>query len=105
MARATLLLRLASAFTFKALDSAGKNLNEAEFWWTKKATELGLSAAPGGLNSFLDLWDDVQVQLEAFEDWKANVGRPVSTMTMMAVSRPLIGLSQLQRAGLWLLGG
>jgi len=102
VSRAVLLLRLASALTSQTLRSAGVNLIDADFWWTKKVDDLGLWNSANQLSDFLDLWPEVEVALESTDDWKAQNPQPQTSRSTMSGLRPILAFSQLQRAGFWL---
>jgi len=102
LSRAVLLLRVASAFTSQALRSAGLNLLDADFWWTRKVDDLGLWNSANRLSDFLDLWPEVELALETTERWKAQNPPPHTARSAMSELRPILAFSQLQRAGFWL---
>ena len=67
MARATLLLRVATGASARLLGNAGISANDIAFWWEPLGLERGLwdSATPPGELS--DLWADVRAALEDTE--------------------------------------
>ena len=59
LARGLLMLRLAAASTAVLLKAAGISKSDLEFWWSPLGTDLGLWGAPDDIETFSDLWNDV----------------------------------------------
>lgn len=70
LARATLLLRLATGSVSELLKESGSDFEqELEFWWNGEAVRRRMWSAAEGPASFTDLWGDVEVALEDAEEW------------------------------------
>lgn len=102
IARAILLLRLASAATEDLLSSQAIDLSDFDFWWSDLGEGIGLWGRGARPMQMADLWAEVQPMLDDIERW-CN-GHPPST-TMIEARRDLAyelwQLTQFQRAGLW----
>ena len=101
--RALLMLRIASARAAKLLSEADVSRSDLEFWWAPLGTDLGLWEAPGDVESFADLWADVEDAL-ADEKIRSVPDRPdASPRLVSGILAPHVALTQFSRAGLWLL--
>ena len=70
LARATLLLRVATGSLSTMLDESNATLrSDLFFWWTKPAVRRRLWASNGQPDTFDDLWDDVRDALESALEW------------------------------------
>ena len=70
LARATLLLRIATGCARELLDSTGEDLrNLLEFWWSDASVRRRMWPEQTPPGSFTDLWDDVDDSLETIENW------------------------------------
>ena len=75
LARATLLLRLATGSVAELLKESGSDFErELEFWWNGEAVRRRLWSAVGTPGSFPDLWGDVELALEDAEEWLKSPG-------------------------------
>ena len=104
LARAFLLLRLASASTASMLREAEVTKADLEFWWGAYATDIGLWSDAPNVDSFSELWGDVS---DALDDAEDRVSALPSRMSVHRVSEILLAnppLTQFSRAPLWLLG-
>ncbi|MGO8355566.1 hypothetical protein ACC798_15935 [Rhizobium ruizarguesonis] len=71
VARAVLLLRIASGSTSQLFQDAGFTPSEIEFWWTELGPARGLWNSDGAPENAADLWSDIDValsSLDAFEN-------------------------------------
>lgn len=71
LARAVLLLRIASGSTSQLFQDAGFQPSEIEFWWTELGPARGLWNSDGAPENAADLWSDIDValsSLDAFEN-------------------------------------
>ena len=99
--RALLMLRIASARAARLLSDAGVSKSDLEFWWAPLGTDSGLWDAPGDIESFADLWADVE---DALEEIRSVPDRPdASPRLVSGILAPQVALMQFSRAGLWLL--
>ncbi len=70
LARATLLLRLATGSVSELLKESGSDFErELGFWWNGEAVRRRLWSVQEELGSFPDLWIDVEKALEDVEEW------------------------------------
>lgn len=106
MARAFLLLRIASAGCAHHVSRVGITEADAAFWWGAEGEDLGLwttGARPGTLE---DLWADVQAAIDELSPAVGTLSPPCTAKLWDADDRRLHlrPLTQFQRAGLWSLG-
>lgn len=70
LARATLLLRLATGSVSQMLKESGADFGgDLEFWWSREAVRRRLWSVGEELGSFSELWGDVESALEDAEAW------------------------------------
>ena len=70
LARATLLLRLATGSVSDLLQESGADFGqELEFWWSREAVRRRLWSVGEELGSFSELWGDIESALEDAEAW------------------------------------
>ena len=103
LARATLLLRLATGSVSGLLNEAGSNFEqELEFWWNGEAVRRRLWSKAEGPGSFPDLWRDVETALEDAEEWLESP-RTENSHWAFWTDRGETGwmLSTVERAFLW----
>ena len=75
LARATLLLRLATGSVSELLKDSGYDFErELKFWWSGNAVRRRLWSAAAGSGPFTDLWDEVGTALEDAEEWLESPG-------------------------------
>ena len=102
LARALLMLRLASARISKLLSAAGVSRTDLKFWWLPLGTDMGLWHEQDD-EDFLELWTDVGDAKDRAEDLISAL--PVGS-SVRAVSEILsrdLNITQFSRAPLWLL--
>ena len=104
LARALLLLRLASACTASLLASASLNKDDLEFWWNPLGRDLGLWDAQFDSESLSDLWTEVGDSKDAAEDTIASFAGHRSVAYVSGVVTEHLSLTQFSRAPMWLLG-
>jgi hypothetical protein len=80
IARASLLLGLATAATSTHLREAGYTANDLKFWWERQAVERGLWET-GNLMDPHDLWADVNEAIEDNDEWWKCAPSPNSLAT------------------------
>ncbi len=103
LARALLMLRLASASTASLLSSAGLSRSDLEFWWSPLGSDLGLWDNPADVEDFSDLWTDVA---EARDEADAEISAVKGESSVRVVSQTLardVSLTQFSRVPMWLL--
>ena len=103
LARATLLLRLATGSVSQLLKESGSDFErELDFWWNSEAVRRRLWSEEGGPGSFSDLWGDVELALEDAVDWLESPETETSHWGFWT-ERGRAGwmLSTVERAFLW----
>ena len=103
MARALLMLRLASARASVLLAAAGVSKSDLKFWWLPLGTDLGLWYDLDE-EDFVDLWTDVADAKESAEDRISDLPEGSSVRAVSVVLSGDVTLTQFSRAPLWLLG-
>ena len=70
LARATLLLRVATGCARELVDSTGPDPHELfQFWWSSPSVRRGLWSESRPPRSFVDLWSDAEDALDAVRGW------------------------------------
>ena len=108
MARAALLLRLATGAVSDALSRSRCSMTDLQFWWDRVGSEAGLwdpslwSPIETG-TSMSDMWADVEIALEDLQAWEADSGSSSASARSwhMDNAASLFTLSGCQRIGLW----
>ena len=104
LARALLMLRLASASTASLLATASVSKSDLAFWWSPLGTDLGFWDSPDDIEVFSDLWIDVgEAKEEAHTRLSAMRGQPSVRPVAQVLARD-VSLTQFSRAQMWLLG-
>ena len=103
LARATLLLRIASGVCAQRLSNAGISKTDLRFWWSRFGVDFGLWPEGVELDTFSELWADVNDAIVNTED---ALGSTNGTNNMFDIGRHLgqhVELTQHARVPLWLL--
>lgn len=97
LARATLLLRVATGSSADLLNEVGPTAREnLEFWWSSAAVRRRLWPEAGAPSSFIDLWQDVDDALDSVDQW------PQDYYTLWSNhAREAATLATTERAFLW----
>jgi hypothetical protein len=74
IARAALLLRLASGSTNAMFRAAGIGTDDLAFWWKRFGTERGLWTSAAAPYAVTDVWADVEGGIAAADSWRAAAG-------------------------------
>ena len=99
LARATLLLRLASAVAGSLLERAGFSREDLRFWWERYGRDYSLWEESQEPDEFFDLWDDVGT---AINDLGArDFGESDLAVVWRERAAEMLPLWQHQRAALW----
>ena len=104
LARALLMLRLASARSALLLADAGISKEDLEFWWESLGTDMGLWESSGDIDAFADLWRDVEEAIGQARERMAAIPNGTSVHAVSRVLSREVSLTQFSRAPLWLLG-
>ncbi len=79
LARATLLLRLATGSVADLLQTSGSHFEkELQFWWKEEAVRRRLWSKNMMPETFLDLWDDIEDALGDAEEWLQSSDTEIS---------------------------
>lgn len=103
LARACLLLRLASAAAAKLMKEATISRTDLEFWWGPYGENSGFWDSSGEPEAFSDLWMDISEALGEAEGEMAAI-REGSVRAVGGVIRAKPSLTEFGRTPLWLLG-
>ena len=104
LARALLMLRLASASTASLLAAADVSRSDLEFWWSPLGTDLGFWDSPADIDAFSDLWADISEAKEEAHAQISSIQGDRSVRTVSAILARDVSLTQFSRAPMWLLG-
>ncbi|MYH72785.1 MAG: hypothetical protein F4153_09475 [Acidimicrobiia bacterium] len=104
LARALLMLRLASASTSSLLKAAQISKSDLEFWWAPLGTDLGFWDAADDIDLFSDLWADVQEAHETAEKCILELSGNHSMRSVAGCLTSKASLTQFSRTPMWLLG-
>lgn len=106
MARAMLLLRVATGACCLLLAAASFGRHELEFWWRSFGEERGLWGPGDEPDDFVDLWADIEAASAELGDWDvANAGSSVAQVNWRReCARGISVLGQCERIALWGLG-
>ena len=106
IARASLLLRVATGASQLLIKNASFPTGDLAFWWNQVGKDVGLWDNFTAPADTIDLWADVESALEELKNWEdENVGVAVSIAKLwLELSRPLALLSTSERIALWGLG-
>lgn len=104
IARAVLLLRIASGACLEALRASDITTKQLKFWWERFGIDFRLWPEGQTPDQIVDLWADVRDALDRNSAWMAaNSGANVS-MWSRSVSEPLVDLTACERIALWGMG-
>jgi hypothetical protein len=105
MARATLLLRVATGASARLLAGAGIGADDLAFWWEPLGWERGLWEPAAPPEQLSDLWADARAALEDMGDWEANTSSDTShAMWRQSQADAIAVLSECERIAFWGLG-
>ena len=103
LARALLLLRIASACTSSLLESAEVSKQDLQFWWSPLGTDLGLWEKESEIETFSDLWQDVVDAKYEADSRISDIRGDVSVKAVASILAEHLSLTQFSRAPMWLL--
>lgn len=101
MARALLLLRIASGATRRMLVDAGISFDDLSFWWHPYGTERGLWEVPPTAAHITDSWADTEADLLDIDDWLSHEPPGTYHDLLSTVPSSLTSLTNLEMVGLW----
>jgi hypothetical protein len=103
MARALLLLRVASGATRKMLTDSGIGFEHLEFWWHPYGVGRGLWDIPPMASELTDGWADFSEALEDLRNWlDESTASNASYRSLLAnVPQTMTTLTNMELVGLW----
>lgn len=106
IARATILLRVASAACASHFQQGNLGMVDLEFWWESYGRDFGLWDIGSPPDRFGDLWKDIEDAIVETDEWcKRNRGQsPTVSRMRQDLGSHILQLCSFQRAGLWSLG-
>lgn len=105
MARAVLLLRIATGAVAHVYKRAGIGRSDLEFWWRRVIDDAGFWQPGSVLDEFDEMWADVSAAIEGLREWLDNNPSLNSRRDWhIGNSFDLMTLSGCERIGLWGLG-
>ena len=105
IARATLLLRVSTGACALMLDAAGVGRSDLEFWWRSLGEDRGLWEPGDEPDEFIDLWSDVNHELDNSEEWETSPSAGTSFASWRKEqSHTIAVLGGCERIALWGLG-
>jgi len=104
IARATLLLRVATGAAAHSLSEADVARSDIEFWWRHIGEGAGIWEHGAHPVEFTDLWADVAEALGDIASWLSSTPGPTPYTFMRDRARSIIVLSTCERILLWGLG-
>ena len=104
IARAVLLLRIANGTCANRLANAQITKEDLSIWWTEFGQDGGLWSKDMGLDSFADLWGEVETAISDIENVVDSTSSPNTVADANRLFGRSIAITQYPRAFLWLLG-
>jgi len=104
LARALLMLRLASAKSAVLLRSAGIDGKDLRFWWSRLGVDHGWWSEDPDVEVLVDLWTEVDDNVSFTQDAMNGHLRGCSVRHASGEVAGRVSLTQFSRAAMWLLG-
>jgi hypothetical protein len=103
LARAMLLLRLATGSTLRLIRSAGISAEKLGFWWSQLGINRGLWDGAKDHSELLDLWDDITALFEDIRIFRDTTPVADQTFQMISARLPQVvaGLGGCERVAIW----
>lgn len=103
VARAALLLRVASGSTADLLRDAGFTPPSMAFWWEGIGQSRGLWDGAMDAGDLLDLWADIQLLLDDIDTFQGAHNREDQTFFRLGseLGEALVGLGSCERVAIW----
>lgn len=103
IARATLLLFVASASARKLLSKASYTADNLAFWWKQHGAEHGLWPIGKPPDDVFGIWADVNLYRQISSQWRKNQTKTVSSLFEWRSENPLLpsSLGGLELVGIW----
>ena len=104
LARGLLMLRLATACSTSLLEAADVSKSDLQFWWAPLGTDLGLWDNGSDVETFADLWIDVENAIDRANEELSNLQGGCTVRDVAKILTRDMSLTQFSRAPMWLLG-
>ncbi|MGD1026668.1 hypothetical protein [Candidatus Binatus soli] len=103
VARAALLLRIASGSTVELLSSIGFTADSVSFWWKEIGSARGLWDGEKGADGLIDLWADIKPLLQDIDDFQRRTQTVDQTFFRVGsdLGHTLAGLGSFERVAIW----
>jgi hypothetical protein len=103
IARATLLLRVASGSASELIRSAGLPANSISFWWNEFGPDRGLWEGSKPSEELVDLWADVEPLLNDIDSFQSRHQASDQTFLRLGseLAHALVGLGGTERVAVW----
>jgi hypothetical protein len=103
LARATLLLRLATGSVLKLIRSAGISGDKLQFWWGQLGINRGLWDGVRDRAELLDLWDDIVALFDDIQTFQSDIPTGEQTFQLIGKRIPQVvtGLGGCERVAIW----
>ena len=103
LARAVLLLRIATGSTLNLIRSAGVSGEQLEFWWSQLGINRGLWDGAKSRADLLDLWEDIAVLFQDVLTFRRSTPSGQQTFQLFGDKIPQVvsGLGGCERVAIW----
>lgn len=101
MARATLLLRIASGAVRRSLRLSGTSMDDLGFWWKDFGLARGLWTTEPQASELADSWNDGWDAVEDVKAWNGASTSPTRRALLDNCATAVANLGTLEAAGLW----
>jgi hypothetical protein len=103
IARAALLLNLATAAARRLLSEADYSVETLDFWWRKQGERRGFWNSPSDPANPLDSWADVEASINSAETWRQGAGAAATSIRSWRRTQADVmdDLGSLELAGIW----
>lgn len=101
MARALLLLRVASGGTRRMIVDAGIDFDQLAFWWHDYGTERGLWKKAPAAAHITDGWADTEAVLTDIDEWLDRAPPRTYRDLLTELPSTMTSLTNLEMVGLW----
>ena len=104
LARALMLLRLATGASRRLLINSGVDKTRLHFWWHNLGAELALWDEGGEPGDPQSLWLDIELAINEIEQWIATGDKRKMNSFRVSESPAIVVIDELERVGLWGIG-
>lgn len=100
LARATLLLRVATSSVQDLLDPVAESRAALEFWWSSVGEAAGLWSSGANRPNLADIWGDIDLALTQLDGWDPATDNSLYFL-QQRFARDLWSLTKVQGPALW----